>query len=122
LSLRQRLAKVERVLAERKRKVDLADCRCGKPVITLAGQAKELEAELNGTCPTHGFLRVGTVIHLGAGELPEDPESVKEERRREAAEISQIIGQYNERKRDWMRQQSVRRKLSLEIEDGSSEA
>lgn len=112
MSLRQRLAKVERLLAERKKKVDLADCRCGKPVIALAGQAKELEAELNGTCPTHGFLRVGRLSHLVFGDKPEDADP----------EISQIIGQYYERKRDWMRQQSVRRKLSLEIEDGSSEA
>lgn len=121
MSLRKRIARVERALAERKKELDLADCRCGKVVGAIPGQAKELAAKLNDTCPVHGFLRVFRIMTIRFPGGRSESESEKEERERKEAELQQVIDQYETCLRDWMRQQSLRRKLSLEIQDGSTE-
>jgi hypothetical protein len=58
--LRKRLAKVEKHLADRARHAELANCVCRE--MTTAWTHEEFEAEMNQTCPVHGFRRLG-IIH-----------------------------------------------------------
>jgi hypothetical protein len=83
MSLRSRIAKVERVLAERKRKVDVANCVCKRIVAGYSGSAKELEAELRGTCPVHGFLLVDHIVPVEFVCGPAASDNEKEKTRRE---------------------------------------
>jgi len=69
MSLRGRIAKLERVLAERKlaerkKKDDLVNCVCGKVVVAFPNQVDKLRAELEGTCPVHGVLHVSQIVRV----------------------------------------------------------
>jgi hypothetical protein len=76
-SLSKRVAKVERKLAERVRRKELAHCVCGG-VITAA-LPEEFEAKMSRTCPVHGLRRVAILVIIDIierdGSLTE--ESVK---------------------------------------------
>jgi hypothetical protein len=45
------LAKVERKLASKARREELANCICKEVTLVLPDQAEEFEAEMNQTCP-----------------------------------------------------------------------
>ena len=58
-SLRKRLATLEQEQADRARREELVDCNCPemKSSVTFLAPIfpEALEAELNKTCPVHGF-------------------------------------------------------------------
>ena len=61
-SLRTRLVKLEQEQAERAQREALADCNCPEiksAISFLALESKQFEAEMNETCPVHGFRRLG---------------------------------------------------------------
>ena len=63
-SLRKRLATLEQEQADRARREELADCNCPamkSSVPFLAVFPEAFEAELNETCPVHGFRRFGAI-------------------------------------------------------------
>ena len=57
-SLRKRLARIEGAIAAKKRELERQDCTCGEGVMAWTGQANQMKAELERTCPVHGFRRV----------------------------------------------------------------
>ncbi|MGA8764234.1 MAG: hypothetical protein WB562_15310, partial [Candidatus Sulfotelmatobacter sp.] len=58
-SLDRRLTKVEQELTSRERRRELANCTCREVTVALPNQIEEFEAEMNRTCPAHGFRRLG---------------------------------------------------------------
>ena len=66
-SLWKRLAKVEQRMADQARRAELANCTCIRsPWMTVAitGQPEKFEAEMNHRCPSHGFRRLGRIMHV----------------------------------------------------------
>jgi hypothetical protein len=84
-SLRKRLATLEQEQADRARLEELADCNC--PAMKSAGSflapifPEALEAELNKTCPVHGFRQLGRIVVLNFGN-------------QESAKVSQLVHVY----------------------------
>lgn len=65
--LRKRLARVERTLANIAKGEELANCIClDSRSLTVAWphQPEEFEAEMNRTCPVHGFRRLGMIVQV----------------------------------------------------------
>jgi len=62
--LGKRLARVERVVADAARRERLTGCICKRHPFdrTLIISPEEFEAEMNRTCPVHGFRRMGELI------------------------------------------------------------
>ena len=64
-NLNRRLAKVEQQMADRERQKKLATCNCypndpeGLGIPFVVTNTEEFEAEMNLTCPAHGFRRLG---------------------------------------------------------------
>ena len=66
-SLRKRLAKVERKMADIVRREELANCNCKQSsdfTVLSDDGAEEFEAEMNLPCPAHGFRRLGRIMHV----------------------------------------------------------
>jgi len=64
-SLSRRLAKIERQLIEGARREELlANCICRQLTMVDPDKPEEFEAEMNETCPVHGFRRLGEIIEL----------------------------------------------------------
>lgn len=63
-SLRKRLAKVERDLADRARREEYANCNCREMTHAMPGEEEEFEAEMNLPCPSHGFRRLGRIMRI----------------------------------------------------------
>jgi hypothetical protein len=61
-SLARRLDKLEQQLAENSRRVKLRNCTC--QTVTSAHTSAGFEAEMNQSCPAHGFRRLGHIIML----------------------------------------------------------
>ena len=64
---RRRLARVEKALAETAEQEQLADCIClPSPkrfgTIAFSNKPEEFEAEMNQTCPVHGFRSLGHIM------------------------------------------------------------
>ncbi|SRR5579872_368534 len=57
-NLEKRLRNVEEKLTEIRKQEMLANCNCHAVVSVSRGMEKEFEAELNRTCPAHGFREV----------------------------------------------------------------
>jgi len=80
-----RLAKLEREWAERVKREELADCNC--PAMKSAGSflapifPEALEAELNKTCPVHGFRQFGRIVVMNFGN-------------QESAKLLQLVEEY----------------------------
>jgi hypothetical protein len=86
---RKRLEKLEHQLAELKGRESPAKCNCRN--FTIAAAAEFFEAEMNQTCPVHGFRRLGKIlvykVRIGAKEGSTErsqgvPELVQEYERR----------------------------------------
>jgi hypothetical protein len=60
--LRKRLARVEKVLAQTAKQKELASCICQDLTFALPHEAEQFEAEVNRTCPVHGFRRLGQIL------------------------------------------------------------
>lgn len=67
---RKRLEKLERQLDEIKRRESPGKCNCRN--FTLAATSEYFQAEMNQTCPVHGFRRLGKIqvykVQIGPGE------------------------------------------------------
>jgi hypothetical protein len=63
-SLSRQLATVEQKLANRARREKLANCICGDWIIVVSMAPQLFEAEMNRTCPVHGFRRFGHIHAL----------------------------------------------------------
>ena len=61
LSLRKRLARVERSLTEFATRQQLRNlrCNCREVIVADPDKPQEFEAEMNAGCPLHGFRRLG---------------------------------------------------------------
>ncbi len=78
---RKRLEKLEQMLAEIKRRESPAKCNCKN--FTIAAAAEFFKAEMNQTCPVHGFRRLGKIqvykVTIGAQEgVTERSQGVRE--------------------------------------------
>jgi len=63
---RRRLEKLEQKLADLARQEALANCNC--LTRTFAYSTKIFEAEMNKTCPAHGFRRLGQIYVVKVGD------------------------------------------------------
>jgi hypothetical protein len=63
-SLNRRLVKLELEAAKRSRRKELANCICRDLMMTVAYDPEGFEAEMNCTCPVHGFRYLGQIIHI----------------------------------------------------------
>jgi hypothetical protein len=82
----KRLAKVEQQLADRARRAELANCHCRG--MTMVFTPEQFEAEMNRTCPAHGFRRLGTILAVG---FVKPDKTVTEE----SAKLMQRVETYN---------------------------
>jgi hypothetical protein len=84
-SLRKRLDTLEQQWADRARLEELADCNCPgikSPGLFLAPIFPEaLKAELNKTCPVHGFRQLGRIVMMNFGN-------------QESTKVLQLIEEY----------------------------
>jgi hypothetical protein len=60
-SLSRRLAKIERQLIDGARREELENCICRQLTVADPNKPEEFEAEMNETCPLHGFRRLGEI-------------------------------------------------------------
>jgi len=93
-SLRKRLAKLEQEQADRAKVEELADCNCPevKSVMPfLAVSPEAFEAEMNKTCPVHGFRRLGPIHSIVFVEPNGTYGGVKTQ---ESAKLLQLIDEY----------------------------
>ena len=101
MSLRRRIAKAEKALANRKKQQELANCVCGGVVTAIPGQAEEFEAEINRTCPAHGYRRIGHLIRVqwvdSERNLARTSERKRERDRQDDADIDRLIEIYEAR-------------------------
>lgn len=86
-SLGRRLARVEQQLTERKRRAELGNCNCPEITIALPHLAEEFKAEMNRTCPVHGFRRLGKLLVVS---FVEPGMTVTEE----SAKLDQLVETY----------------------------
>jgi hypothetical protein len=102
-SLGRRLAKVEQKLAERARREKLANCICGAAIIAVSTAPEQFEAEMNRTCPAHGFRRLGKIIpvifgSVDAADEPEtdgpDTDEVDKDQAKNQAKLKQLLETY----------------------------
>ena len=66
-SLRKRLAKLEQEHADRVRRKRLRDCNCAEEKLAVAlsmENIEDFEAEMNRTCPVHGFRSLGELVAI----------------------------------------------------------
>jgi predicted component of type VI protein secretion system len=84
-NLSRRLAKIEREMAEKVRRKELANCICRD--LTVAFASEEFEAEMNLPCPAHGLRRLGQIIAV-EGVNPD--KTVTEE----STKLAQLLDMY----------------------------
>ena len=100
-SLKRRLARIEKVVASRAREQELQECTCGAGVMVWTGQVGQLKADLERTCPAHGFRRVRIML-MRVMPPRNGSESEKERNRLENAELDQVIQDYKTRESAWV--------------------
>jgi hypothetical protein len=70
---RKRLEKLEQQLAEIKRRESPAKCNCKSFTLAASSEAASsdyFEAEMNKTCPVHGFRRLGKILVYEVRTVP----------------------------------------------------
>jgi hypothetical protein len=102
--LNRRLGKVEKQLADRARREKLTNCICGDPIIAMSTDPEKFEAEMNRTCPAHGFRRFGKIIAVifGSVDPADEPETdgqetdepMAEEVAKNLAKLHQLLETY----------------------------
>jgi hypothetical protein len=88
-SMRRRLRKLERALANSRWREKLVHCNCS--TVTMAIDPDKFEAEMNLSCPAHGFRQLGLIVHvepIGAGGS-----------RRKGPGLDQLLATYEARAR-----------------------
>ena len=92
---RKRLETLEQKMADLMRPEALANCTCRE--YTCALLPKVFEAEMNRTCPVHGFRRLGRIfvteiVHTGKDKITWDEE---EKNCADKAELDRLLKEYN---------------------------
>jgi len=97
--LKRRLAKVEKGLAATAEREKLAGCNCKlkneTATIVLSSKPEEFEAEMNQTCPRHGFRDLGELVIfkvVGQRGVPSD-----------TSRIDALLAKYRARKSEYER-------------------
>lgn len=72
-SLRKRMAKLERNVADIAHREKLVNCNCQELTIAQDHQPEEFEREMNLPCPSHGLRRLGKIIHIVSVSAPSTP-------------------------------------------------
>jgi hypothetical protein len=102
-SLSRRLAKVEQKLADSARREKLVNCICGDTIIAVSTAPEQFEAEMNRTCPVHGFRRLEKIIpvifgRVDASDEPEtdgpDTDEVDKDQAKNQAKLLQLLETY----------------------------
>jgi hypothetical protein len=109
--LRKRLAKVERQLASIARDAP-RECNCRSATVANPDHPEEFEAEMNRTCPAHGFRRLGwlaVIEHIGRRG---------DER---SAKLDQLLKTYKARRSPDELRLSRLRQVGLKLKHGSQE-
>ena len=92
MSLRKRLGKVEKTLANM-----VGPCSCKVVTVAIPNEAEELKAEMDETCPVHGVRRLGQIIRVSFVAPDSCPENEKDSLRQDEAEIGQLLDLYKKR-------------------------
>jgi hypothetical protein len=99
MSLRKRLARVERTLADTAKRKEEAGCNCRLLTAASSRNPAEFEAEMNLPCPVHGIRHLGqlmvvTFVQAVNGKpdtsAPKDPLEV---------ELKRLLDEYHARQR-----------------------
>jgi hypothetical protein len=85
---RKRLEKIEQKMAEITRREGLSNCICKDRM--LVARTKIFEAEMNKTCPAHGFRQLGKITVLELGDVKGN---VKEE----SLGLTELVQEYERR-------------------------
>jgi len=107
-SLSRRLAKIERQLIDGARRAELANCICQELTVADPNNPEKFEAEMNETCPVHGFRRLGTIYrieHIG----------------RQSAKLDQLLARYETRQSLRNLRISRLRQVGFELKNGCEE-
>jgi hypothetical protein len=94
MTLSRRLAKLERTVADIEERERLANCICIEVQVAMVGHAHEFEAKMSRICPVHGIRRMNKLIVVGTVAPEHYPESAKEQIRKEAAALDEVIEKY----------------------------
>ena len=90
---RRRLAKVEKALENTAEQQRLSDCICkvwdqSPATIVFSNNPEAFEAEMNQTCPVHGFRNLGQVIAFRV---------VKPGQKKERCRLDELLEEYHAR-------------------------
>jgi hypothetical protein len=96
---RRRLENVEKALAETAEQEELAGCICkvrdvSPPTMAFSNRPDEFEAEMNQTCPVHGFRCLGYVMAI---------RFVASGRKHERGRLDDLLDEYYARQAEYER-------------------
>jgi hypothetical protein len=112
-SLRKRLVKAEHMLAHLAKGESGAKCICQMVTVASPDRTEEFEAEMNRTCPVHGFRRLGMIVRV---------EFVGRERRvEENANLDQLLETYRARQFPTKPRLSQLRQAAIKLKHDSQE-
>jgi hypothetical protein len=63
-SLNRQVDRIEQRLIDTSRRVDLAKCICARITVADPEKLDKFEAQMNQTCPVHGFRRLGMIFQV----------------------------------------------------------
>jgi hypothetical protein len=109
LDLKRRLARVERTLVDVAKREEMVNCICSQSTTVDADRPEEFEAEMNLTCPAHGYRRLGALVvisHVG----------------RESAKLDQLLETYKSRLYPKRPRISHLRRVGLELKHDLQES
>src|SRR3989442_523478 len=105
-SLRKRLAKVEQKLVDVATEQESAKCNCRDFTFADEHCPEEFEAEMNRTCPAHGFRRLGGIVHTSYVAEEENPK------------LRHLLEIYEQGKLAWKPDLSKFRQVGLRLKHG----
>jgi hypothetical protein len=109
LSLWKRLARVEQILSNLVEHEQLANCTCRKSTVAYAAKPEEFQAEMNRTCPAHGFRSLGMIVHVDTVG-------------RASPKLTQLLETYRARKTSGKLRLSLLRQVGRELKRESTES
>jgi hypothetical protein len=89
----KRVYRIERQIENAGREMRAQDCICFQSVVAVWGKLAEFEAEMNKTCPVHGFRRLKHPIVI-VDDGPNDPDLPR---------INELIDRYERRYEEYER-------------------
>jgi hypothetical protein len=107
------MAKVEQTLANLAEGESEAKCICKTMTVVFPDDAEEFEAEMNRTCPAHGFRRLGTIVRVRFVDADgTEPENAK---------LDQLLETYEARLSPTKRRSSRLRQVALKLKHDPQE-